>query len=122
MSWFANLFGATSETKSISVGELNTLIQTSQGKAKPFLLDVRGKDEAKQGGMIAGAKVIPLPDLAQRMAEIPKDRQVVVICRSGRRSGMACSQLHQAGYTDVLNMSGGMMAWTRQGLEYKSSR
>ena len=121
MSWFANLFGATSEIKSISVGELDTLMQTRKGKEKPFLLDVRGVDEAKQG-YISGAKVIPLGDLAQRMAEIPKDRQVVVICRSGRRSGMACSQLMQAGYTDVLNMGGGMMAWTRQGLAYKNSR
>lgn len=121
MSWFSNLFGATSEISSISVVELHEMLAQNMGKNKPFLLDVRGKEEAKQG-YIPGVKVIPLPEIAQRMGEIPKDRQVVVICRSGRRSGMACAQLMQAGYTDVLNMSGGMIAWTRQGLDYKTAR
>lgn len=121
MSWFANLFGATSEITSISVGELQDLLTQSSAKDKPFLLDVRGKDEAKQG-YIPGVKVVPLNELPRRMGEIPKNRKVVVICRSGRRSGMACSQLMQAGYPDVLNMSGGMIAWARQGLDYKTGR
>ena len=50
------------------------------------------------------------------MSEIPRDRQVLLICRSGNRSRTAAQTLRGAGYTDLVNVSGGTMAWMRQGL------
>ncbi|HHJ19448.1 MAG TPA: rhodanese-like domain-containing protein [Gammaproteobacteria bacterium] len=78
----------------------------------PLLLDVR---EAKEvaGGTIAGAKHIPVGQLSQRINELAghKNDKIVAFCRSGNRSGNACRVLKRAGYEDVVNMAGGMLAW-----------
>jgi rhodanese-related sulfurtransferase len=50
------------------------------------------------------------------LAEIPRDREVLLICRSGNRSGTAQRQLLQLGYEQVFNVSGGMNAWSGAGL------
>ncbi len=80
--------------------------------APPFILDVRTTGEFR-GGHIPGAQLIPLGELGRRTAEIPTDRRVVTVCRSGSRSLMAARQLKKLGF-DVYNMTGGMMAWTGQ--------
>lgn len=82
-----------------------------------FLLDVRQPEEYKQGH-IAGSKLIPLGELSNRLKEIPQDKEILCICRSGSRSSMAASQLAQAGYK-VINLSGGMMSWSAAGLPMK---
>ena len=82
-----------------------------------FLLDVRQPEEYKQGH-IAGSKLIPLGELSNRLKEIPQDKEILCICRSGSRSSMAASQLAQAGYK-VINLSGGIMAWSAAGLPMK---
>lgn len=58
-----------------------------------------------------GSTNIPLNQLRQRIAEIPTDRPVVVHCQSGQRSSTAASLLAQAGYTQVLDLIGGIAAW-----------
>lgn len=118
MSWLANLLSVGSSVQSISVSEVQE--QLAQGK-KPLLLDVRTRDEF-QAGHIAGARLIPLDVLEGQMGELPKDRQIICVCRSGRRSGMAAARLQQAGFSDVLNMSGGMVAWAGQGFKIKMGR
>lgn len=75
------------------------------------LIDVREPAEYAQGH-IAGAILIPLGELEERFAEIPKDQEVVMICRSGRRSEAACQFLGEQGYTNAANMTGGMLAWS----------
>lgn len=67
------------------------------------LVDVRSPGEFT-AGHAEGAVNIPLPELAQRLAEIPKDRPVVVCCASGTRSGMARMMLRRHGYTQVHNI------------------
>ncbi|MFD0958161.1 rhodanese-like domain-containing protein [Paenibacillus chungangensis] len=74
-----------------------------------YMLDVR-EDEEWQSGHIAGANHIPLGQLSQRMAELDAGRELIVICRSGNRSGLACELLEASGY-NVVNMTGGMMEW-----------
>jgi len=66
---------------------------------------VRSPDEFRDGAY-AGAVNIPLQDLGRRLAEIPKDKAVVLYCASGARSGMAARVLKQAGYADVVNAGG----------------
>jgi rhodanese-related sulfurtransferase len=65
---------------------------------------------------ISGATLIPLEDLPNRLNEIPKDREVVVVCRTGHRSAQGRDILTQAGFTNVTSMAGGMTEWQAQGL------
>jgi molybdopterin/thiamine biosynthesis adenylyltransferase/rhodanese-related sulfurtransferase len=76
------------------------------------LIDVREPNEWN-AGHIQSATHIPLAQVPQRLAEIPKDAEVVMICRSGGRSGRAQEYLLQNGYTRVKNMVGGMQRWQR---------
>lgn len=75
-----------------------------------FLVDVREPDEWEEGH-IEGATHIPLGELAQRLGELPRDRELIMVCRSGSRSGLACEYMESLGY-DVVNMTGGMTAWS----------
>ncbi len=80
-----------------------------------LIIDVR-EDYEYAAGHIAGATLIPLGQLSSRLSEIPKDKTVVAVCRSGNRSGQATELLRQAGY-DVHNMAGGMISWEQAGLD-----
>jgi rhodanese-related sulfurtransferase len=80
----------------------------------PYLLDVREPDEYK-AGHIAGATLIPLGELRARMGELPGDREILCVCLSGARSGVAARQLTAMGFK-CLNLGGGMFAWQRAGL------
>ncbi len=78
------------------------------------LIDVREPYEWSTGH-IEGATHIPMRDVPQRLAEIPKDKDVVMICRSGARSAHVQHHLLGAqGYTRVLNLTGGMQRWARE--------
>lgn len=79
-----------------------------------LLLDVREPHEY-QAGHAPKAKHIALGVVGHRQAELPKDRTIVAVCRSGRRSDTAATQLRTAGFT-VVNLSGGMQAWQAAGL------
>ena len=84
------------------------------------ILDVREPPEFTGPlGHIRGAILIPLGQLAQRAAELARDRPVVAVCRAGSRSAQATVILRQAGFTDVANLSGGMLRWRaeRQAVE-----
>ncbi|MDA8340954.1 MAG: MBL fold metallo-hydrolase [Actinomycetota bacterium] len=75
----------------------------------PFLLDVREPEEVAAWA-IPGIVNIPLGQLQDRLDEIPRDRQVVAVCASGNRSGVAASVLAGIGF-DTANLVGGMQAW-----------
>lgn len=79
-----------------------------------FLLDVRNDDEWEAGHAPA-ATLIPLGRLSERHPELPTDRRIVVVCRSGGRSGQATDALVAAGY-DAVNLAGGMQGWAALGL------
>lgn len=76
------------------------------------MVDVR-EDEEVAHGMIPGAIHIPLGQLAERSAEIPDASEVIMICRSGGRSGKACEYLRSVGIEGVTNMTGGMLEWVK---------
>jgi rhodanese-related sulfurtransferase len=79
-----------------------------------FVLDVREPDEFA-AGHIAGATLIPLGQLGARLSEVPRDRAVVVVCRTGHRSAQGRDVLLGAGYTAVTSMIGGMSEWIAAG-------
>lgn len=82
--------------------------------AGTFILDVRQPDEWA-AGHIPNATLIPLPELADRVNEVPSDREVIIVCRSGNRSAQARDLLKEAGFTNVTSMAGGMNDWTAAG-------
>lgn len=85
-----------------------------QGDPAPLIVDVRQPIETRSGS-VPGAVLIPLTEFGRRLAELPRDRPILTICRSGHRSPLAARQLKRAGY-DVTNVSGGTLAWQGAGL------
>lgn len=77
-------------------------------------LDVREGDEW-EAGRIAGSLNIPMGELAVRQDELPRDRPIVTVCRSGGRSAAVTDALRRAGY-DAANLAGGLKAWRKAGL------
>ncbi len=75
-----------------------------------FILDVREPYEYQIAQI--GGKLIPQNDIPQRLAEIPRDREIVVQCRSGARSQKIAEFLRQSGYAQVVNLAGGILAWS----------
>ncbi|MCK9183522.1 MAG: rhodanese-like domain-containing protein [Fibrobacteraceae bacterium] len=84
-------------------------IEMSKSKAGALFLDVRNPDEVASGA-VATAKNIPLPTLETRFAELPKDKDILVYCRSGHRSQMASKFLVSKGFTRIYNVDGGFLA------------
>jgi rhodanese-related sulfurtransferase len=88
----------------------------ADGAEAPLLVDIRTPTEVAQGA-IPAAIHIPMHLLPVRMAELPRDRDVVLYCRSGARSYHACQYLAQQGFDNALNLRGGIIAWARHGYE-----
>lgn len=84
------------------------------GDESAVFVDVREPDEWAEGHM-PGAVHIPLGDLAERVEEVPRDKQVVTVCRSGGRSLKAVDILEDKGLTGAKSMAGGMLEWKKQG-------
>ena len=78
------------------------------------VIDVRGPGEYA-GGHIPGAKLAPLDQLAFLVNTLPKDKPLLMVCRSGQRSSVASQLLVNAGFDQVINLEGGMMGWAGQG-------
>jgi adenylyltransferase/sulfurtransferase len=78
-----------------------------------YVLDVRNPEEF-QICRIPGSTLLPLPELARRFDEVPRDRDVVVHCKSGMRSAKAIAFLKQQGYSKLTNLKGGILAWSDQ--------
>ncbi|MEW5959029.1 MAG: rhodanese-like domain-containing protein [Chloroflexota bacterium] len=81
-----------------------------------FILDVREVDEFNSSH-IPGATLLPLGQIPDRLDEVPRDKTVIAVCRSGNRSGQAADFLRQQGFDNVHNMEGGMNAWSQAGYQ-----
>jgi len=93
-------------------------ISVSQAKdlydSGAFVLDVRQPEEWNEVH-IPNTTLIPLGELQSRLSEVPKDKQVVVVCRSGNRSQEGRDILLKAGFENVTSMAGGMNQWSAAG-------
>lgn len=98
----------TRQTSQLSVCDLKTAVRTSKA---PFILDVRTPGEWSSAH-IEGATHIPLPQLPKKLAELPKDQPIAVICGSGYRSSIGGSLLESAGFQRLQNVMGGMGAYS----------
>lgn len=80
------------------------------------VLDVR-EDYEYAEGHVPGAVLLPLGQIPNRLNDIPKDKTVLVVCRSGNRSNQATQFLREQGFDNVHNMTGGMNSWQQAGYE-----
>ena len=99
--------GATVSATEITPVELKAKLDAGE---TPFILDVREPNEY-QINKIPGSTLIPLGELPRRYQELPKDRQIVAHCKMGGRSAKAQDYLKTVGFSDVLNLKGGILAW-----------
>jgi rhodanese-related sulfurtransferase len=83
--------------------------------ARPILLDVREPNEFEVV-RAPGAVLLPTSVFASRLADVPQDRPLLVICHMGGRSAAVTGLLTRNGRSDVVNVAGGMDAWERAGL------
>ncbi|MDQ3997982.1 MAG: MBL fold metallo-hydrolase [Gemmatimonadota bacterium] len=105
------------------VGRLEKLPQMNTGQLAerlgdgqpPVVLDVRERDEW-EAGHIAGALNVPLGHLSERIAELERDRPLVLHCQSGGRSSVGASVLRAHGFSNVINLTDGFTGWQRRGL------
>lgn len=86
-----------------------------EDRAHPLLLDVREPNEFAEV-RVPGAVLLPTSTFIARLAELPPDRPLLVICHTGGRSAAVTGFLARSGRTDVVNVAGGMDAWQRAGL------
>lgn len=103
--------------RNISVTDLNQMLSNGESV---FVLDVRTPQEYTVDGHVAGSTLIPVDEVAARLSEIPTDQPVACFCRSGNRSQVACQTLADAGYTNLLNVEGGIGAWKSAGLPFEN--
>ena len=90
----------------ISVDEALRLWQNKEA----IIIDVRTPGEYRDGH-IPGVVNIPLDELEKRIGEIPKDKKVVLICRTGNRSAQGTKLLRSKGFSNVYNSTSGMTSW-----------
>ncbi len=98
--------GTTKSGVDVSVDEALQLWQNKEAT----LIDIRTPAEYRDGH-IPGVVNIPLDELEKRLSEIPKDKKVVLICRTGNRSAQGTKMLRSKGFANVFNSTGGMSTW-----------
>lgn len=94
-------------------------VSTAEIPAGAYLLDVREPDEW-EAGHAPGAHHMPMMDIPVRLAELPTEGDIVVVCRSGGRSGQVVAYLLGNGWENVSNLDGGMQDWAANGRDLVS--
>jgi rhodanese-related sulfurtransferase len=99
--------------KEIEAADLKARLDAGEDIA---LIDIRSDAEVAQG-ILPQSEHLAMHLIPLRMHDLPKDKDVVLYCRSGARSYHACNFLGQQGVDNVINLRGGIIAWARQGYE-----
>lgn len=109
-----SIFG--SHIRGIKEADCTAALQLINHK-NAVVLDVREESEY-QLGHVLNSLLIPLGKLDERIGELEKykEQPIVVVCRTGNRSGMACATLGKRGFTQAYNLAGGIVAWQKANL------
>lgn len=97
--------------RELSASELQDYLETVP--AKPLLLDVREPWEFDKA-CIEGSMLVPMRTIPERMQDFNPDQEIVVICHHGIRSRMVGLHLENHGFSDIINLTGGVEAWARE--------
>ncbi|WP_100372276.1 rhodanese-like domain-containing protein [Bacillus sp. FJAT-45037] len=98
---------SSNDVKEITTTELEKQMETD---SEAIYVDVREVNEY-EAGHVKGMENMPLSNFAENYSVLPKDREIVVFCRSGNRSMQAATFLADQGYAKVTNVEGGILAW-----------
>lgn len=100
-----------------AAGPALTTLQATQliNSKNAQIVDVRSAEDFGKG-TLPNAKNVPTATLKERMAELKKDRPVLVVCNTGSTAGPAAAQLRAAGFGEVFVLAGGLAAWREAGL------
>jgi rhodanese-related sulfurtransferase len=109
MAWSIALAAA----KDISSRDAKALLDKNRNI---YLLDVRTPQENSQG-KLPGTVLIPINEFERRIAEVPRNKTIIVYCAVGSRSRAAAEYLSRNGYKEVYNMSDGIVGWYRNGFQ-----
>ena len=111
LMFFLSVFG--NRLRGIKEVDVNAALQLINHKSA-LVLDVREQSEYQTGHLL-NSRLIPLNKLKDRIGELEKykDKPVVVVCRTGNRSGTACVNLAKQGFTQAYNLTGGVLAWQK---------
>lgn len=85
------------------------------------LLDIRSDAELMQG-ILPNSRHLPMHLIPLQMRDFPKDKDIILYCRSGARSYHACSFLLREGVSNVINLRGGIIDWARNGFEIEAPK
>ena len=96
------------KVKEITAKELKELLKSTPA---PWVLDVREPRELVVDGVIEGSTHIPMMQIPNRLAELPKDRMIVAQCAHGNRSYDVAAYLMMNGFKEVTSLKGGIVAW-----------
>jgi rhodanese-related sulfurtransferase len=107
---------AAFEAQAVSPEQLR---QMRAGAHAPVILDVRDRDEY-QAFHLPGSLNMPLDTLEARLRELPRGREIVLVCHSGHQSPIAARVLHALGRSDLKRLDGGVIAWQQKGLPTES--
>ena len=110
----ASAVALAAEPALVSISQEALLERQQKGDETTYVLDVRSPEEYASGH-VPGAVNIPYDQIASRMAEVPKDKDVVLYCKSGRRAGIAAEVLAGQGYTRLQHLEGDIVAWVDKG-------
>jgi rhodanese-related sulfurtransferase len=94
--------------------DLDAMRSALQSKSA-VVFDIREPNEHATG-VADGARLLPMSQIGQRLAEIPKDQPVLLVCNTQNRSSKVAEALKQRGYTQVQYVNGGMSGWSQRGL------
>jgi len=95
-------------------GQRAPSVSVNEIPAGAYLIDVREDDEWV-AGHAPDARHVPMSEVPARLAEVPTEGDVVIVCRSGGRSGRVVEYLRAQGWDNVLNLDGGMKDWAASG-------
>jgi len=109
--WFVSRGANGTDSYPLEISINDALAKRDAGA---FILDVRQPEEWNEFN-VPDSTLIPLGELATRVNELPKDQEIVIVCRSGNRSAQARDILLEAGFTQVTSMAGGLNQWKAAG-------
>ena len=93
------------------VEELKTMLDNNEDF---ILLDVRTENEVLVSKISDKSIHIPMKDIPNRLGELDSNKEIIVYCKSGKRSAKVCEYLEQNNYTNVKDLNGGILAWAKQ--------
>ena len=112
----------TGQSQQADLTEISPIRAKLMVRNGALLVDVREDDEVAEIAYdVENIINVPLSELESRITEVPKDKELIIACRSGNRSRMAAKMLDENGYMNLKNLDGGMLAWQEKNLEVISN-